>query len=70
VTAAGVPRAGIEPAFSSLRTKRDRHYSNGACAPLARVELALSRLENAGSVQLSYRGLWWAARGSNPESLD
>src|SRR5215469_37413 len=49
-------RAGIEPASSWLRTRRDDHYSNGPCVPLARVELAHAHLEDAGSIPLSYRG--------------
>ena len=32
VTAAWYPVPGSNPAFSSLRTRRDHYYFNGACA--------------------------------------
>ena len=60
-----VPRAGIEPAFSSLRTKRDRHYSNGACARRPGLEPGAVSLEGCCAVLLRQRR-WVGRPGLEP----
>lgn len=59
---ARVDRAGVEPAFSSLRTRRDNHYSNGPQSALPAIEprtrCAVERLRH----WLRQEDLKWIAR--------
>jgi hypothetical protein len=61
-----VGRAGIEPAFSALRTQRDHHYSNGPWCPTRESNPACPGLQ-PGAPPLAQDGHAWIHGDSNPE---